>query len=113
MKIDSRSNLIRLVRRFAETNETKRFTNRRFAMDLNKYFNYYINEEITKLIKRFNYYEKTTKSKIANINYQNLYFAKIEIIKKEIAIIIEVDINQKYLYCYHFDFKKNDFKKIL
>ena len=79
MKIDSRSNLIRLMRRFIETNEA--FA-KRFAANLNKHFNYYISEEITKLyekiiklIKYFNSYinyqinEKTTKSKIANINY--------------------------------------------
>ena len=57
------------MRRFTEADEAKRFTNRRFAMNLNKHFNHYIGEEITKLIKRFDYYGKTTKSKIANINY--------------------------------------------
>ena len=46
------------MRRFAETN--KIFA-KRFATNLNKHFNYYINEEIielieiTKLIKCFNY----------------------------------------------------------
>ena len=67
MKIDSRSNLIRLMRRFIEINEIFE----RFATNLNKYFNYYINGEITKLIKCFNSHinEKITKSKIANINY--------------------------------------------
>ena len=72
-------NLTRLVRRFAETNEI--FV-KRFATNLNKHFDYYINEkiiklceEITKLIKYFNSYinyqinEKIIKSKIANINY--------------------------------------------
>ena len=44
------------MRRFIETNKTKRFANKRFAINLNKHFNYYINEEITKLIKRFNFY---------------------------------------------------------
>ena len=55
------------MRRFIEINEIFE----RFATNLNKYFNYYINEKITKLIKYFNSYinEKTTKSKIANINY--------------------------------------------
>ena len=52
MKINLRSNLIRLVRRFAETNE---IFIERFATNLNKHFNYYIDEEITKL------YEKITK----------------------------------------------------
>ena len=72
MKIDSRSNLTHLMRRFAETNE---IFAKRFAANLNKYFNYYINEKIIKLIKYFNSYinyqinEKITKSKIANINY--------------------------------------------
>ena len=62
-----RSNLTRLMRRFIETNEIFK----RFATNLNKYFNYYINEQIIKLIEYFNSYinEKTTKSKIANINY--------------------------------------------
>ena len=60
-------NLIYLMRRFAEINETFE----RFTANLNKHFNYYINEEITKLIKCFNSYinEKIIKSKIANINY--------------------------------------------
>ena len=59
------------MRRFVETNKIFE----RFAANLNKYFNYYIDEEITKLIKRFNFHincqinEKITKSKIANINY--------------------------------------------
>ena len=73
MKIDLKSNLIRLMRRFEETNE---IFAKRFAANLNKHlkkhFNYYINEEITKLIECFNYYqidEKTAKSKIADINY--------------------------------------------
>ena len=72
IKINSRSNLIRLIRRFAETDE---IFAKRFTANLNKYFNYYINEKIIKLIKCFNFYincqidEKTTKSKIANINY--------------------------------------------
>ena len=63
------------MRRFIEANEAKRFANKRFAVNLNKHFNYCINEEITKLIKRFNSYincqvnEKTTKSKVANIDY--------------------------------------------
>ena len=58
MKVDSGSNLTRLVRRFVEANEAfaERFANKRFAMNLNKHFNYYVNEEITKLIKRFNFY---------------------------------------------------------
>ena len=60
------------MRRFIETNE---IFAKRFAANLNKYFNYYINEEITKLIKCFNSHinyqinEKTIKNKIANINY--------------------------------------------
>ena len=79
MKIDSRSNLIRLMRRFVETNE---IFAKRFATNLNKHFDYYINEkiielceEMIKLIKCFDSYinyqinEKTIKSKIANINY--------------------------------------------
>ena len=59
------------MRRFAETNEIFE----RFAADLNKHFDYYIDEEITKLIKRFDSHincqinEKTTKSKIADIDY--------------------------------------------
>ena len=52
IKIDSKSNLIRLVRRFIETNEV--FAER-FATDLNKHSNYYIGGEVTKLIKRFDY----------------------------------------------------------
>ena len=58
--------------RFIEINE---IFAKRFATNLNKYFNYYINEKITKLIKYFNSYinyqinEKTIKNKIANINY--------------------------------------------
>ena len=72
IKIDSRSNLTRLIRRFIEANE---IFAKRFAASLNKYFNYYINEEITKLIKYFNFYinyqinEKIIKNKIANIDY--------------------------------------------
>ena len=80
IKIDLGSNLTRLKRRFVEANEA--FAER-FAINLNKHFDYYINEEITKLIKRlitkllkyFNSYinyrisEKTTKSKVADINY--------------------------------------------
>ena len=72
IKIDSRSNLIRLMRRFVEINE---IFAERFATNLNKYFDYYINEEITKLIECFNSYinyqinEKIIKSKIADINY--------------------------------------------
>ena len=60
------------MRRFVETNE---IFAERFAANLNKYFHYYINEKITKLIKYFNFYincqidEKIIKSKIANINY--------------------------------------------
>ena len=119
MKIDSRSNLIRLKRRFAETNKTfaERFANKRFAMDLNKHFDYCIGEEMTKLTGCFDYYincqvnEKAAKSKAANINYQDLYFAEAEIVEKKIAIVNEVDINQKYLYCYYFDFEKHDSKK--
>ena len=56
------------MRRFAEANEAKRF-----AADLNKYFDYYISEGITELIKRFDSYINcqfnAIKSKIANINY--------------------------------------------
>ena len=52
MKINLKSNLIRLKRRFVEAN--KIFA-KRFATSLNKHFNYYINAKITKLIKRFNY----------------------------------------------------------
>ena len=72
IKIDSRSNLIRLMRRFAETDE---IFAERFAADLSKHFNYYIDEKITELIKYFDFYincqidEKAIKSKIANINY--------------------------------------------
>ena len=72
MKIDLRLNLTRLIRRFVEINE---IFAKRFTANLNKHFNYYINEKITKLIKCFNFYinyqinEKTTKSKVANINY--------------------------------------------
>ena len=79
IKIDLRSNLIRLMRRFVEINE---IFAERFTANLNKYFNYYISEKITKLIKCFNFHikcfnyyidyqinEKITKSKIANINY--------------------------------------------
>ena len=67
------------MRRFAEIDEI--FTER-FATNLSKHFDHYINEKITKLIKCFDFYmkcfnyyinyqidEKTTKSKIANINY--------------------------------------------
>ena len=60
------------MRRFIKTNE---IFAKRFTTNLNKYFNYYINEEITKLIKYFDSYinyqinKKTTKSKIVNINY--------------------------------------------
>ena len=78
MKIDSRSNLIRLMRRFVEINEAFTFAER-FAANLNKHlrkhFDYCIDEEITELTKRFDFYincqinEKTTKSKVANINY--------------------------------------------
>ena len=53
MKIDSRLNLTRLIRRFVETDEI--FT-KRFIANLNKYFNYYIDEEIIKLIKYFDFY---------------------------------------------------------
>ena len=67
------------MRRFIKINE---IFAKRFATNLNKYFNYYIDEKIIKLIKYFNSY----------INYQNLHFAKIAIIKK-IAIIYEIDIN--------------------
>ena len=72
MKIDSRSNLTRLIRRFIETDE---IFAERFTANLNKYFDYCIDGEITKLIKYFNFHincqmnEKTIKSKIANINY--------------------------------------------
>ena len=93
------------MRRFIETNEA--FA-KRFAADLNKHFNYYIDGEITKLLKRFDPY--ITKSKIANINYQDLHFTKTEIIKK-VTIINEIDTNQKYFYYYHFDL--NDFEKTL
>ena len=41
------------MRRFVEADEV--FAER-FAANLSKYFNYYINEKITKLIKCFNYY---------------------------------------------------------
>ena len=41
------------MRRFAETNE---IFAERFAANLSKYFDYYINEKITKLIEYFNYY---------------------------------------------------------
>ena len=64
IKIDSKSNLIRLIRRFIETNEI--FT-KRFATNLNKHFNYYIDEKIIKFNYQIN--KKTTESKIANINY--------------------------------------------
>ena len=67
IKIDLRSNLIRLMRRFAEINEAKRFADKRFTMNLNKHFDYYTSEEITKLLKRFDLY--IAKSKVANINY--------------------------------------------
>ena len=91
------------MRRFAETNEAFTII-KRFITNLNKYFNYYINEEIiaeiTKLIKCFNFYincyinEKITKSKAANINYQDLHFAEIAIIKKIAnAVIYEVNTN--------------------
>ena len=72
MKVDSGSNLIRLMRRFAETNEV--FA-KRFAADLNKHFDYCIGGEITELIECFNSYincqinEKATKDKVADINY--------------------------------------------
>ena len=73
IKIDLKSNLTRLMRRFEEANE---IFAKRFATNLNKHlrkhFDYYIDEKITELIKCFNYYqinEKITKSKIANINY--------------------------------------------
>ena len=56
MKIDSRLNLIRLIRRFVGTNETKRFADKRFAVNLNKHSGHYINEEIIELIKHFNSY---------------------------------------------------------
>ena len=110
IKIDSRSNLTRLKRRFAETNEA--FA-KRFAANLNKHFDYYINGEITKLIerliteliKRFDCQVdgKTTESKAANINYQDLHFAKTEI---KIAVVNEVDTDQNYPYCYHSNFEK-------
>ena len=62
-----RLNLIRLMRRFAKIDEIFE----RFATNLNKHFDYYIDDEIIKLIKCFDSYinEKTIKSKIANINY--------------------------------------------
>ena len=41
------------MRRFIETNEV--FI-KRFAANLNKHFNYYINEKIIELIKYFNSY---------------------------------------------------------
>ena len=41
-----RSNLTRLMRRFIKTNEV--FAER-FTTNLNKYFNYYINEKITEI----------------------------------------------------------------
>ena len=50
------------MRRFVETNE---IFAKRFATNLNKYFNYYINEKITNC--QIN--EKITENKIANINY--------------------------------------------
>ena len=53
IKIDLRSNLTRLMRRFIETNE---IFAKRFAANLNKHFDYYINEKIIKLIKCFNFY---------------------------------------------------------
>ena len=60
------------MRRFVETNE---IFAKRFAANLNKYFDYYIDGEITKLIECFDFYidcqinEKIAKSKVANINY--------------------------------------------
>ena len=95
IKIDLRSNLTRLMRRFAETDE---IFAKRFAANLNKYFDYYINGEITKLIEYFDFYidcqinEKITKSKVADIDYQDLHFAETAIIKK-IIIMYEVDTN--------------------
>ena len=70
-EVDSKSNLTRLMRRFVETNEAFE----RFATNLNKHFNYYIDGEITKLIERFDFYidyqinEKTVESKVADIDY--------------------------------------------
>ena len=49
MKIDSRSNLTRLMRRFVKINE---IFAKRFTTNLNKHFNYYIDEKI----KYFNSY---------------------------------------------------------
>ena len=68
MKIDSRSNLIRLMRRFVETNE---IFAERFTANLNKYFDYYIDEKMKCFNSYINYQinEKTAKSKIANIDY--------------------------------------------
>ena len=51
---------------------------------------------ITKLIECFDFYidcqidEKATESKAADINYQDLHFAKAEIVEK-IAIVNEFD----------------------
>ena len=70
MKVDSGSNLIRLKRRFTEADEV--FAER-FAADLNKHFNYCIGGEMTKLIKRFDFYINcqfnAIESKAANIDY--------------------------------------------
>ena len=105
------------MRRFIEADE---IFAKRFAADLNKYFSYCINGEITdlieylmtELIECFDSYincqinEKAAKSKAADINYQDLHFA-VAIIEK---IIYEIDTNQNYLYCYHSNFD-NDSKK--
>ena len=64
MKIDLRSNLIRLMRRFVETDE---IFAKRFAANLNKHFNYYIESFDFYIDYQIN--EKTTENKIANINY--------------------------------------------
>ena len=56
IKVDSGSNLTRLKRRFAGANEAKRFADKHFAVNLNKHFGHCIGGEITKLIKRFDFY---------------------------------------------------------
>ena len=116
IKINSGSNLTHLIRRFAGTNEAlaKRFVDKRFAVNLNKHFGHWIGGEITKLLERFDSHidcqvdEKTAESKAADIDYQFLHFAEAEM---KIAIVNEVDTDQKYPYCYHSDFKKHNSKE--
>ena len=102
MKIDSRSNLTRLMRRFAEADEV--FAER-FAADLNKHFDHCIGGKM----KCFDSYincqidEKTAESKVADIDYQDSHFAEAEIVEK-VTVMHEVNTDQNYLYCYHFDF---------